>query len=85
MPRVGLTEEQTLHNEAESLCKTALESIEQTFVVKRRMNKQKTADALNLHRNTWANWRTRKLDGVPFRDVAIALTRAGYKVTIEKR
>lgn len=86
MPRVAITDEQKAQFEVDRLCKSVIDSIEHTFVVKKRMNKGETAAALNLHPNTWMHWRSHNLaEGGSFRDVAMALRKAGYKITIEAR
>lgn len=86
MPRVALTDEQKARYEVDDLCKSVIESIENEFLVKRRLQRGQTAEALGLHTNTWFKWRTNNLAGCgSFRDVAMALRKAGYKITIEKR
>ena len=86
MPRVALTEDQRMQHEMDDLCREVLESIERTFLVKKKLTRGETAAALNIHPNTWAKWRAHNLsDGGSFRDVAMALRKAGYQIKIEAR
>ena len=86
MPRVALTDEQRAQHEMDDLCRGILEAIEYTFVVKKKLTRGETAAALNIHPNTWTKWRAHNLsDGGSFRDVALALRKAGYQIKIEAR
>ena len=86
MARVCLTDKQKEQAVADRLCRDVVRSLEQTFVVEKRMNKRETAFALGLHPNTWSSWRTKNIPGnVGFRDVVTAAEKAGYTFRIERR
>ena len=85
MPRVALTDEQRAKYELEDLCSSVIESIEYAFMVKQKKNRKETADALGVCQNTWTNWRKSNLESCGFRDVAMALRKAGYQIKVEPR
>ena len=86
MPRVALTDSQRLEHRLDALCRMAIEAIEVKFMVKDKLTKKQTAEALSLSTGTWLNWRSNNLNGSgSFRDVAKALDMAGYRVTIEPK
>lgn len=83
MPRVPLTDAQRQEYRLDDLCKSVIENIEIKFMVKGKLTRKQTAEALSISANTWNNWRTRGLGG--FRDVAKALDTAGYRLVIEPK
>ena len=83
MPRVALTDGQRQEHRLDDLCRSVIETIEVKYMVKGRLTRKQTAEALSLSANTWNNWRTRGLGG--FRDVAKALDTAGYRLVIEPK
>lgn len=83
MPRGCLTEAQKEKAMTKDIWKCAVDSIIDTFQIKKRMTKAKTADAIGIGRNTWTNWQNGTMGD--FESVVVALHRAGYTVRIEKR
>lgn len=83
MSQVCLTQKQKEQAVVSSVWKDAICKITDTFETRKRMTKAKAADAIGIGRNTWTNWQKGTMGD--FESVVVALHRAGYKVTIEKR